>query len=116
MKFLIFYIISTAICIFIALVVTKSLTNRFKREYPAICEKLKKNTKYSISEKISRYLFLFVPIINIIYGLIFIFSQKQIYEKMLEEFKIRALKEAGEKPNVFDWTLEELEAFLENEE
>lgn len=116
MKFLMFYIISTAICVFVAVIVTKSLLNRFKREYPAICAKLKQNTKYSLSEKISRYLFLFVPIINIIYGLIFIFSQKQIYEKMLEEFKIRALKEAGEKPNVFDWTLEELEAFLENEE
>lgn len=116
MKFLMFYIISTIICVIIYSVVVKALINRFKREFPAISVKLKRKVKYSLSERISSSLFLFVPVVNICFGLIFIFSQKQIYEKMLEEFKIQALKEAGEKPNAFDWTLEELEAFLENEE
>lgn len=114
MRFLSFYILTTVICIITCFVVSKSLSNRLKREFPAIVSKVK--TKYSFSEKISSSLCLFVPVINIVFSLIFIFCQEQLYKKMLENLKDKVIKKVGEKPDTFDWTLEELEAYLEKEE
>nr|DAJ98158.1 MAG TPA: hypothetical protein [Caudoviricetes sp.] len=114
MRFLLFYILTTVICIITTLVVSKALSNRLKREFPAIVSKIE--IKSSFSEKISSFLCLCVPVINIVFILIFIFCQEQLYKKLLEKLKDKVVKKVGEKPDTFDWTLEELEAYLEKEE
>lgn len=110
MKFLMFYIISTAICLILSLLVAKSLKKRFLREYPLINEILKKE-KISFIEQISKSLFLFVPIINILFALLFIFFQESIYKGLLKASKNKLTEIVGDVPE-FNWTLKELENHL----
>lgn len=114
MRFLIFYLISTAICLILFLLVAVSLKKRFVREYPLINEILKKE-KISFIEQISKSLFLFVPIINILFSLMFIFCQEAIYKGLLRASKKKLTEIVGDTPK-FNWTLKELENYLKERE
>lgn len=114
MRFLIFYLISTAICLILFFLLAASLKKRFVREYPLINEILKKE-KISFIEQISKSLFLFVPIINILFSLMFIFCQEAIYKGLLRASKKKLTEIVGDTPK-FNWTLKELENYLKERE
>jgi hypothetical protein len=80
-----FYIISTVLSGIVSLISIKAISCRIKRE-GYVCK-----TKYSICEELTSYLYLLIPLFNILFALIALFKQEEAYQGALFKYEKRGV-------------------------
>lgn len=80
MWFLKFWLICSIICIIVAYISCKALNAKLKREGYKI-----NTTKYSFFERLHIFLYLIIPVFNILMIFAFIFGMDSIVEKLKRE-------------------------------